>query len=108
MKSIALIIGFVAVNTVPRWVHGIDGDIFCMLQALSYVLLCIAALMKKESKRERIVWDWACLLAINNFIDEAYRVAQKTNEFEVFFAIAVTLWTAYRLTKCQSRHKPMT
>jgi hypothetical protein len=102
MKRIALVIGFVVVNTVPRWVHGIDGDIFCMFQALSYVLLCLAALLSIKDRRERIVWDWACLLAINNFIDEMYRVAEKTNVFEVSFAIAITAWTVIRLIKCRT------
>jgi len=102
MRSIALVILFVAANTVPRWVHGISGDLFCMWQALSYVLLCFAAQLKQDSKEERIMWDWACLLSINNAIDEIYRVAEKTNNFEVSFAIAITTWTVIRLIRCRT------
>lgn len=108
MRSIALVILFVAANTIPRWVHGIDGNLFCMWQAISYVLLCFAAHQKKDSKEERIMWDWACMLSINNVIDEIYRVAEKTNEFEILFAIAITAWTIYRLLKCLSKHKATT
>lgn len=102
MRSIALVILFVAANTVPRWVNGISGDVFCMWQALSYVLLCFAAQLKKDSKEERIMWDWACLLSINNAIDEIYRVAEKTNNFEVSFAIAIIVWTVIRLIRCRT------
>lgn len=102
MRSIALVILFVAANTVPRWVNGISGDVFCMWQALSYVLLCFAAQLKQDSKDERIMWDWACLLSINNAIDEMYRVALKTNVFEVSFAIAITAWTVIRLIRCRT------
>ncbi len=108
MKSVILILLAVATNTIPRCIPNIDGDTFCKWQAISFVLLGLAALTKKDSKVERIMFDWCVLFAINNTIDEIYRVALKTNAFEVFFALAVTLWTAYRLIKCQSRHKPMT
>ena len=108
MWYIALILATAATNTVPRHIPGIDGDKFCAWQAVSFVLMGLAMRFPMNTKTDKIVRDWCILLAINNAIDEYYRVAQKTNEFEIIFAIAVTIWTAYRLTKCRSKTKPMT
>lgn len=108
MWYIAFILATIAINTVPRWIPGIDGDLFTFWQSVSFVTMGIAMWFPMNTKTDRIVRDWCILLAINNAIDEYYRVAQKTNEFEIIFAIAVTTWTAYRLTKCRSKTKPMT
>lgn len=73
------IIATIAANTVPRWIPSIDGDLFCMWQAISFVLMGFALLFMKN-----------------------------TNNYEVLFAIIITLWTVYRLIKCQSKHKATT
>lgn len=108
MWYIVFILATIAINTVPRWIPGIDGDLFTFWQSVSFVTMGVAMWFPMNTKTDKIVRDWCILLAINNAIDEYYRVAQKTNEFEIIFAIAVTIWTAYRLTKCRSKTKPMT
>lgn len=102
------ILATVATNTIPRWIPHYDGDLFCIWQAISFVLMGIAMLFMKNTKTDRIIRDWCVGLAINNAIDEICRVAEKTNPFEVYFAIIVTLCTVYRLKKCQSKHKATT
>lgn len=102
MKAIILILLTVATNTIPRWIDGISGDAFCLWQAVSFVCMGLAARLKHETETERIVFDWCVLFAINNAIDEIYRVAERTNNFEVSFAIAVTAWTVIRLIRCRT------
>lgn len=102
MRSIVLILIAVATNTIPRWIRGIDGDVFCVWQAVSFVFMGLAAQIKGNTKQERIMFDWCVLFAINNAIDEMYRVALKTNVFEVSFAIAITAWTVIRLIRCRT------
>lgn len=102
------IIATIAANTVPRWIPSIDGDLFCMWQAISFVLMGFALLFMKNTKTDQIIRDWCVGLAINNSIDEICHVAKKTNNYEVLFAIIITLWTVYRLIKCQSKHKATT
>ena len=97
MSSILAIL-CVLVNSIPRW--GVwDGNVFCKLQALSFVLMGIGAINRGKSKQERIIWDWCVLLSINNLIDELFDVAGNVSMFEIVFAIAVTVWTGYRLKK---------
>jgi len=98
MSSVLAILCVLA-NTIPRW-GVVDGDIFCKWQALSFVLMGVGAINRGKSKQERIIWDWCVLLSINNLIDELFGVASEVSLFEIMFAIAVTVWTGYRIKQC--------
>lgn len=99
MYSIIALILYVLTNTIPRWVEGINGDVFCKWQALSYLFLVIAGSKNKGSKYEKIAFAWAILLTINNAFDEWLGNPYKVSIFEISFAILITLWTILRCHK---------
>lgn len=100
MKACLVIVLAAAVNTIPRWIPGIDGDVFCTWQAVSFVVMAIAGTMTKGTKTERYTWIWCVGLAINNAVDEALKVAKILNPFEIPFAVGVTLWGIYQIGTC--------
>ena len=90
----------IAANTIPRWMgSNISGDAFCKWQSISFVLLGLACFDAFKNRTTQIVFDYVTLLAINNAIDEVTGNATKLNEGELGFAIAVTVWTLWRLKK---------
>jgi hypothetical protein len=98
MAILALIL-YVLANTIPRWIEGINGDVFCKWQALSYLFLVISGNINKRSKYEKIAFTWAILLTVNNAFDELFGNPYKVSIFEISFAILVTVWTVIRCRK---------
>lgn len=105
MKQITISIVFIllgiVVNTVPRWVFNIDGNTFCQYQALSFVLIAIAALStNRENKLERILWEYTIGLTLNNLYDEVFGDPLHIGYIEITVAILFTLCTLYRIKRC--------
>lgn len=102
MYSIIALILYVSANTIPRWIEGINGDVFCKWQALSYLFLVISGSKNKQSKYEKIAFTWAILLTLNNAFDEIFGNPYKVSIFEISFAILVTVWSMLRCRKGNS------
>lgn len=100
--GISLIIASIIANTVPRWIPGIDGNIFCQFQALSFVIMSIAAIStNRENVIERLLWQYTIGLALNNLYDEVLGDPLHVGKIELTVVIFFTLCTLYRLRKCQ-------
>lgn len=99
MVSSIMAVLYVITNTLPRWVHPISGDVFCKWQSVSLVFMALGAALRNTGKVERIVWDWALLLSVNNMLDEVFGIAEQTSVWELLFATSITVWTVYRLKK---------
>ena len=81
---------------------GISGDLFCAWQAISYLILSVAARLAANDLRTRLAFEWAAWLALNNAYDEVFGDPKNVSTFEVSFAIIVTTWTIYSyIKKCQ-------
>jgi len=93
IAEISLLMAYVATNTIPRWIEGIDSDIFCMWQAISYLCLCLAAIAKTDFS---YLWAWALLLTFNNAYDEVLGNPHIVGRFKIGFAITVTIWATYK------------
>lgn len=104
LLNISALVACISANTIPRWIKHLNGDTFCKWQAVSFVFMGIAAARKTASKCEQIVWDYTIVVASANAIDEWMGLAQKFRNEEIVFGTLVTLWTIYRLTKCQLNH----
>lgn len=100
--TISTIVGSILANTLPRWVHGINGNTFCKFQAISFLLMAVASLStNRENKTQLILWQYTIGLAFNNAYDELLGDPTKTGIIEITVAILFTLCTLYRLIKCR-------
>ncbi len=99
--SISLIIACICANTIPRWIPGIDGDLFCKWQAASFALMAFAALStNRVSRIEVILWQYTIGLALNNLYDEVLGDPLHVGIIELTVAILFTICTIYRLIRC--------
>lgn len=68
--------------------------------AVAIALWLMAAKIGEQSKRVRIIWDWAIGLAFANIWDEFIGDPTTCGKVELTIAITITLCTIYRLKKC--------
>lgn len=103
--SISLVILGAIVNTVPRFpsLYVFDGDQFCLWQAASFVILAIAAMIKKDTQVENAVWVSVSVVAFGNFYDEKWgrAIAPTVDQLIIEYAIGISAaaWTIYSIVK---------
>jgi hypothetical protein len=105
--NVILLLSCIAANTLPRWyLNGgtvAEGTLFCKWQAASFVLMALAAVNRQRSQKEKELWYYTISIAWYNLMDELFGVAERFPQSEKIYAIVVTLWTIYRLTRCRSK-----
>lgn len=104
LAAIVLIMAGIVVNTYPRYyIH--NGDVFCTWVAGSFVLISLAIPLLSSSIWVSLVAELTVVLAINDFLDEYHRIAEKPSRCEYAIVGVLILITLFRFYKRWTNNK---